>query len=258
MGVSRAGGLDLTTRQPDQEPEPRFDLSLILPAYDEAASIGRTIAEAQEYGRTRGLSLEILVAADGEDGTREIVAELARTEPSLRLLGTPERRGKGRGVREAASLARGAVIGYADADGKVPFAELDALLPWLADGFDGAIGTRAHPHSRIERRAPWFRRAGSRAFRLLRRAITGLSDFDDTQCGFKFFRRDAALRLFPLQKIDGYMFDVELLLLARDLGLKIREVPVRWRDDGDSRFDLVSGSLRDLGELIRIRRSTAR
>lgn len=198
------------------------------------------------------------MAADGNDGTREIVAELARAEPDLRLLGTPERRGKGRGVREAVALAQGDVIGYADADGKVPFSELDALLPWLADGFDGAIGTRAHPESRIERRPPWLRRAGSRAFRVLLSAVTGLRGYDDTQCGFKFFRRDAARRLFALQRIDGYMFDVELLILARDLGLRIREVPVRWRDDGDSRFDLVSGSLADLGELIRIRRSHVR
>lgn len=202
--------------------------------------------------------MEILVAADGDDGTRELVAGLAHSEPGLRVLGTRERQGKGRGVREAVALAQGDVIGYADADGKVPITELDTLLPWLGKGFDGAIGTRAHPESRIERRPPWLRRAGSRAFRVLLRAVTGLHDYDDTQCGFKFFRRDAARRLFALQRIDGYMFDVELLILARDLGLTIREVPVRWRDDGDSRFDLVSGSLADLGELIRIRRSRAR
>lgn len=199
--------------------------------------------------------MEILVAADGDDGTREIVRDLARSDPALQVLGTPRRQGKGKGVRDAAALARGAVIGYADADGKVPFDELDALLPWLEKGFDGAIGTRAHPESRIERHRSWYRRAGSRAFRVILRSITGLGGFDDSQCGFKFFRRDAALRLFALQRIDGYMFDVELLLLARDLGLKIREVPIRWRDDGDSRFDLVSGSLRDVGELIRIRKS---
>jgi dolichyl-phosphate beta-glucosyltransferase len=90
----------------------------------------------------------------------------------------------------------------------------------------------------------------------LMRAVTGLEGISDTQCGFKFFQRDVARKIFALQKIDGYMFDVEILLLAQRLGLEVREVPIRWRDNGDSRLQLVRGNLRNVRDLLRIRRAT--
>jgi dolichyl-phosphate beta-glucosyltransferase len=85
------------------------------------------------------------------------------------------------------------------------------------------------------------------------RTVTGLSDVQDTQCGFKFFPGPVARNLFGLQRINGYMFDVEILVLAHKLGYRIREVPIRWRDDGDSRLDIVAGNLRNARDILRIR-----
>lgn len=228
-------------------------LSLIVPAYNERARIGQTLREARAYLDRKGFAYEVLVAADGDDGTRELVAELAAADPRLHVLGGRERGGKGRGIRLAVARARGDLIGFVDADNKTAIEELDRLLPWFGEGYDLVIGSRAMPDSRIEVPAPLHRRLGSRAFGVAMHLTVGLWDLLDTQCGFKFFRGPVARDLFGRQRIDGYMFDVEILYLARRSGYRIKQVGVRWRDDGDSRLDLVAGNWRNLLDLLRIR-----
>src|SRR5215467_12640387 len=112
------------------------DISLILPAYNEARVIPRTIADAVRYFTGAGLRYEIIVAADGTDGTREAVREMARENAALQALGADRRRGKGLGIREAVAVASGAVIGYADADNKVPIEEYEKFRPLLAQGVE--------------------------------------------------------------------------------------------------------------------------
>jgi dolichyl-phosphate beta-glucosyltransferase len=228
-------------------------LSLILPAYNEARSIAETLRQVRQYLDAQGYGYEVIVAADGEDGTRELVAGLAGRDDRLSVLGSPGRGGKGRGIRLGVRAARGRVIGFADADNKTPISELEKLLPWLDRGYDLAIGSRGRPDARIECPQPWFRRLGSRAFALGMHSLLGMWDIHDTQCGFKFFRAPAARDLFARQRIDGYMFDVEVLHLARRSGYRIKEVGVRWRDDGDSRLRLVAGNWRNLLDVLRIR-----
>jgi dolichyl-phosphate beta-glucosyltransferase len=229
------------------------DVSLILPAFNEAATIAATIREAARYFRERGLRYEIIVAADGDDGTRERALEIAQQGEPVRVIGGKDRRGKGRGVREAMALARGDIAGYADADNKVPIEEFDKVRPWLSQGYDVAIGSRAMRESRIERRQPLYRRLGGKGFGVFMHALVGLAGITDTQCGFKFFTRAAAREIFSRQRIDGYMFDVEILVLARRLGYGIQQVPIRWRDDGDSRLALLRGNLRNVLDIFRIR-----
>lgn len=233
-------------------------LTLILPAYNESAVIRNTVTEAVEYFVRRGLSYEVIVVADGDDGTREIVMSMAQTNPAVRVMGSPERRGKGRGIREAVAVANGSIIGYADADNKVPIADYGQIEPWVTGEFDVVIGSRALSTSRVERKQPLYRRLGSQGFAFTMRAIVGLADINDTQCGFKFFKREVAVRLFQSQIIDGYMFDVEILSLAQRFGYSIKEVPIRWRDDRDSRLQLVAGNIRNVKDLLRIRASRQR
>jgi dolichyl-phosphate beta-glucosyltransferase len=234
------------------------DVSLILPAYNEAATIARTIRETGGYFRSRDLRYEIIVAADGGDGTRELALAAARQGEPVRVIGSQRRGGKGRGVREAMLLARGNIAGYADADNKVPIEEFDKFRPWLAQGYGVVIGSRAMQDSQIERRQPLYRQLGGKGFGLFMHAVVGLRGITDTQCGFKFFTRAAAREVFSRQQIDGYMFDVEILVLARRLGYGIQQVPIRWRDDGDSRLALVSGNLRNVADIFRIRAGARR
>jgi dolichyl-phosphate beta-glucosyltransferase len=231
------------------------DISLILPAFNEAATIRGTIEQARQYFSDRRLRFEIIVAADGEDGTREVVSEMASQDGRLQVFGDRLRLGKGRGVRLAVERASGSIIGYADADNKVPITELDRLLPILSVGFQVAVGSRGLIQSNILRKQPLYRQIGSWGFGLTMRVITGLYEITDTQCGFKFFLRDAAKNIFRLQQTDGYMFDVEILLIAQRLGYGIKEIPITWRDDGDSRLQLVSGNIRNVRDLFRIRRA---
>jgi dolichyl-phosphate beta-glucosyltransferase len=228
-------------------------LSLILPAYNEARRIRQTIEQTRTYLDRRRMTHEIIVAADGDDGTREVVADMARVDPRLSVLGDVERRGKGRGIRLGVARAVGQIIGFADADFKTPIEEMDKLLPWFHEGYDIVIGSRGVAESRIETPQPLHRRLGSRAFAWVMHLLLGLWHIHDTQCGFKFFRAPVARDLFGRQRIDGYMFDVEILHLAEQSGYHVKEVGVRWRDDGDSRLRLVAGNWRNMLDILRIR-----
>ena len=232
-------------------------LSVVVPAYNEVGRIDGTLDAIESHLGRRGSSYEVFVAADGDDGTRERAAERARADPRLRVLGSRERRGKGYGIRAAVALSRGAVVGFVDADDKTPFAEVDKLLPWLEQGWDVVVGSRAAEGAQLEARRPLHRRLGSFGFSLVLRVLLDVGGVRDTQCGFKFFRGDVARDLFGRQRIDGYMFDAEVLHLAARAGHRIKEVGVRWRDDGDTRLDLVSGNWRNLRDILRIRFGSA-
>lgn len=234
------------------------DVSLILPAFNEAQTIAATIREAARYFRERSIRYELIVPADGNDGTREAALEVAGEGEPVRVIGYHQRRGKGRAVREAMALSQGEIAGYADADNKVPIEEFDNIRPLLKQGYDVVIGSRNMRESRIERRQPLYRQLGGKAFGVFMHAAVGLPAITDTQCGFKFFTRAAAREIFTRQHIDGYMFDVEILALAESLGYRIRQVPIRWRDDGDSRLGLLSGNLRNAVDLVRIRMARSR
>ena len=227
-------------------------LSLVIPAYNEAARIAGTLQAAMRHLRSRHPDHEIIVVADGNDGTRERASEAAAGDPRVIVIGSPERRGKGCGVREGVLRARGRVVGFVDADDKTPIEEMEKLLPRLQQGDDVVIGSRGMADSRIEVRQPLHRQLGSRGFAALLWSL-GLRHVRDTPCGFKFFRGEAAQRLFRCQKLDGYMFDVEVLFLARRFGYRVGDVGVRWRDDGDSRLDLVSGNWSNLMDVLRVR-----
>lgn len=233
------------------------DVSLILPAYNESQTIVNTIREAHRYFQSRGLTSQIIVAADGNDGTREKARELTAEVPGIVVLGSAQRSGKGRGIRLGVEQATGEIIGFADADNKVPIDEFDKFLPLLRGKADFVIGTRARGKATIERPQPLYRQVGGRAFYLVMQFLIGLPGVADTQCGFKFFRHRLAKAVFANQTIDGYMYDVEIIALALRMGAVLEQVPIRWRDDADSRLDLVAGNIRNMQDIFRIRRRMA-
>jgi dolichyl-phosphate beta-glucosyltransferase len=233
------------------------DISLILPAYNESKTIVNTVREAHAYFQSRNLSSQIIVSADGTDGTREKSVELAGEIPGIIVLGSPRRSGKGRGIRLGVEQATGTIIGFADADNKVPIEEFDRFLPLLRDKADVVIGSRKRGAPTIEKPQPLYRQLGGWAFYFVMQSFIGLPGVSDTQCGFKFFRYELAKAVFAAQEIDGYMYDVEILALALRMGAKLEQVEVRWRDDADSRLDLVFGNIQNMKDILRIRRRLA-
>lgn len=214
-----------------------MELSLIIPAYNEAARIGPTLQRMHQYLAARPGHFEILVVDDGStDNTVALVTALAEELPGLHVLCCPANRGKGHAVRLGMLAATGRVRVFSDADGSTPIDELEPLLRVLATGGDIAIGSRYLPDSRVTRPQPWLRRVWSRlANRVVQHLL--LPGVADPHCGFKAFTA-AAARTFAACTVDGWSFDLEVLARAQRQGLRIREVPVRWENDARSKAHL--------------------
>ena len=169
----------------------------------------------------------------------------------LRLIDNPGNRGKGYSVRNGMLSARGRILIFSDADLSSPIEELPKLLDALTHGADIAIGSRWLRAEMQTQRQPLHRQLFGRIFNLMLRVTLGLQ-YKDTQCGFKLFRRDAARRVFPLQRLDGFSFDVEDLFIARQLGIPTIEVPVRWNNVEGTKVGIAQGIASFL-DLLRIR-----
>lgn len=194
-----------------------------------------------------------IVVEPGTDGTREIAAAAAARQPNLRCIANEEHRGKGFAVRTGMLAAGGSLLFYMDCDLSVPLREVAAFVRHFQAHPEAGvlIGNRQHAASQITRTQGWLRRRMGQTFnRILRRL--SLAGVADTQCGFKAFRRDAARAIFSRQRIDGFAFDVEVLLLARRLGFVVADLPVEWRNSPESKVHLVRDSLRMLLDTIRI------
>jgi dolichyl-phosphate beta-glucosyltransferase len=233
-------------------PEPGPRLSLIIPCYDEERRLPATLARVQEYLEAAPYPYEILVVDDGSrDGTAAVAEAAGAMNPRVRLLAYDGNRGKGFAVKYGALRAAGEWVLFSDADLSTPIEELEKFLPRLEAGADVVIGSRALAQSRLEVRQPWWRERAGRCMNFLIRRLSGLS-FPDTQCGFKLFSRRAAQDIFPSLLAEGWMFDVEALIIARKLGYRIEDVPVTWINSADSRVR-PSQIFRILRELFLIR-----
>jgi len=227
----------------------------VIPAYNESSRIRPTLDALLRHLQEQKWDAEILVVNDGSaDDTAKIVREYAQRHPEIRLLENPGNHGKGYSVRNGMLHARGDICLFTDADLSSPITEAQKLFDAIAQGADIAIGSRWLRVELQTERQPLYRQLFGRIFNLVLRVILGLR-FADTQCGFKAFRRDAALRIFPLQKIERWAFDPEILFLARRAGLQVEEVPVLWAHSGGTRLHPFRDGLRMFVEVLRIRRN---
>jgi dolichyl-phosphate beta-glucosyltransferase len=219
-----------------------LSLSIVIPAYNEEKRLPGSLDTILEYIGGRFEFVEVIVVDDGSrDGTSECVRHYATTHPAVRLLQNPGNRGKGYAVRHGMLEARGDWILFTDADLSAPISEIDRLFTAATSaGADVAIGSRALDRSLIGVHQPASREYAGRVFNFVMRLITGLS-FMDTQCGFKLYSSAAARRIFPKQQLDGFGFDVEDLFIARLLGIKVVETPVRWNNVEGTKVSLMNG-----------------
>lgn len=227
-----------------------MDLSIVIPAYNEALRLGPTLQRVVEYLRSQGLRYEVLVVDDGStDATSEVARKFSALD--VRLLRQDVNRGKGAVIRVGVLASRGREVLLLDADLSTPIEELEKLRPHLAEA-PVVLGSRAVAGSDISQHQPFYREMMGRTFNLIIRVL-GVRGLRDTQCGFKLLAGDVARQLFSELQIERFAYDVELVWLARKHGYRVVEVGVRWADSSSSRVDPVSDSLRMLWDVLVMR-----
>lgn len=231
-------------------PEPF--LSIVIPAHNEERRLPQTLEQVAVYVNKQAFAIEVLVVENGsQDATLKIAEDFAARQPAFRAI-HEERPGKGRAVQKGMLAAVGQYRFFADTDFSMPVGEISRFIPPVVDA-PVAIGSREAPGA-VRYNEPSYRHVTGRVFNTLIRLLV-LPNLQDTQCGFKMFRADAAMDLFPRQTLMGWSFDVELLYIARRRGYPILEVPVPWYFNPESKINVLRDSWRMFIDLLAIRRN---
>lgn len=234
-------------------------LSVVIPVFNEEKSIAETLRRVRAFFSLKNYSWECLVVSDGstdrtcERASEAIAALSPEASSNFRILSNPRNRGKGAAVRQGMLAASGRIILLTDVDLSSPIKEVEKLVLALEEGSDVAIGSRALRAPRADVQQNLRRRISGRLFNFFVRALL-LKGFYDTQCGFKCFRKEAAHRLFTQQTLDGFSFDVEILYLAVKNGMRVKEIPVMWRQGQDTKVKFFRDSFRMVRDLFLLRR----
>jgi dolichyl-phosphate beta-glucosyltransferase len=234
-------------------PANRPFLSIVIPALNEEMRLPGTLAKIDAFLQQQPYTSEVIVVENGSrDNTVAVVEAFAKEHPYVKLF-AGEPRGKGRAVKRGMLEACGEYRFICDADLSMPIEEVAKFLPPQLEHYDVAIGSReAEGAKRYEE--PIYRHLMGRINNFLVKLIA-VRGFEDTQCGFKSFHRRAAEDLFSVQRMNGIAFDVELLYIAQKRGYQIKEVPINWYYNADSKMRLVDDSLAMIMELFEIRRN---
>lgn len=225
-------------------------LSIIIPAHNEEKRLPRTLEQVFAFLEKQAYTAEVVVVENGSaDRTLEIAQSFAKKHSQLRILQNDER-GKGLAVRRGMLEARGQFRFICDADLSMPIEEIVKFIPPALTDFDVAIGSREAPGA-VRYNEPAYRHWGGRAINLIIRLLI-LPGLQDTQCGFKCFSAEASERLFKLQTLPGWSFDIELLFLARRADMRIHEIPIHWYFGEDSKVSAVRDALNMIRDIFRI------
>lgn len=227
-----------------------FDLSVVIPAYNEEGRLGPTLAAYDAYLLAAKRRAELIVVDDGSsDGTSAVARGMVARYAEIRLIRLAENRGKGYAVRSGIVNAMGRRILFADADGATPLSEVERLDAALDAGADVAIGSRAFLDAGVTIERRLYRHLIGRTYHRLVELLT-VRGIKDTQCGFKLFDGRVADDLFSRMRMSGFSFDVELLMMAQRRGYRIAEVPVNWSHQSGSKINLVLDSARMARDLF--------
>ena len=229
------------------------EISIIIPAYNEESRLPKYLDSILEYFANEDATYEILVVDDGStDSTKSVVVRYTEQNPNIKLINLLKNCGKGYAVKTGMLKANGKLRLFTDADGATPIKELDKLKRHIDDGAAVVIASRAMKDNSCNVMAHFHRRIIGAVFNFIVQILT-VKGIYDTQCGFKLFTESAAKSVFPLQQINGFGFDVELLFICHTKGYQIKEVPVNWTDIPKSKVKLFRDSWRMLNDVITIR-----
>lgn len=214
-------------------------LSVIIPAYKEGERIGHNLLEIEKYLDHKDFDYEVLMVVDGSpDNTAEIAGNYSSQVRNLKVINNPENHGKGYVVRQGLLEAKGDIRLFLDADGSTSITHLDKFLPEFEKGHDVVIGSRDIEGAFIQIHQPKYREVMGNMGNWLIRIVLGLWEYPDTQCGFKMMTGKAAEEIAGRMVVDRFGFDFELIILAKKLGFKIKQMPVRWLNEEGSTVGL--------------------
>ena len=229
-------------------------LSIVIPAFNEARRLPVALKKIATFCGALGFPFEVLVIVEkSSDGTLELASGIASSQANFQVIDNRVQRGKGFAVRSGMLKAKGEFVFYMDADLSVPLDEILAFLSFFekTPDVDLLVGNRKHAQSDIIKRQNWLRQKMGETFNSILRRVVRMQ-IRDTQCGFKAFRARAAQEIFSRQQIDGFAFDVEVLMLADKLGLRTADLPVQWVNSPQSKVRMFRDSLNMLRDVLRI------
>ena len=228
-------------------------LSVIIPAYNEEKRLSKTLFDIDNYLKAQSYDYEIIVVSDGsKDRTAGLVREMQSKIPNLKLIDNKQNHGKGFVVRQGMTEAKGEYRLFTDADNSTSIDQTEKMLPYFKQGFDIVIGSRDIKGAVLAEPQPLIRRFIGNVFNLMVQVLVGLWGIWDTQCGFKALSAKASQDILKKCRIDRWAFDPEILIIAKKSGYKIKEVPVVWVNDPDSKVKL-KGIIKMGFDLLRIR-----
>lgn len=230
-----------------------YSISVIVPCYNEGKNIQKTIRTIESYLKEHFQIFEIIAVNDGSIDDTEAKLRALEEIGSLKIVSFASNRGKGFAVRQGVLASQYEVVMFLDADLGIPIQELGKFLQEIKKSTDLVIASRFVPGLLVAEPVLWYRRLMEKIFRLLRMVVLGVYHVQDTQCGFKVFRRQLIESIFPLMQIERFAFDAELIFLAYKKGYSIKELPITLQNPANSSIRIVRDSLNMLGDLIKIR-----
>ena len=211
-------------------------LSVIIPAYNEEKRLSKTLEEIDKYLSKQNYDYEILVVNDGsKDKTAQVIRDRVSVIQNLRLIDNKKNNGKGYVVRQGMLEAKGEYRIFTDADNSTSIDQVEKMWPYFEAGFDIVFGSRDAKGAILDLPQSPLRRFLGEVFGFLTNLIVGTWGIADSQCGFKCFTKKAAENIFPKCKINRFAFDPEFFVIAKKLGYKIKEIPVYWENDPESK-----------------------
>ncbi len=231
-----------------------YDLSIVIPAYNEEKKIYRDIEAIYDYFRENFINGELIIVDDGSrDNTFNAASEFKNKYPTLKVLTYKQNRGKGYAVKTGILEASGKNILFADAGLCVPYKCVKLGIELLESGSDIAIGSRRTSETKIVQKQPLYRRLGSQIFHFLIKTFSVIPEgIQDTQCGFKLFKKEIAHKVFKRLFTEKFMWDIEMLRIAKKEKYKVGIFPVEWSNDPDTKFRPYIGSIENIIQILNI------
>lgn len=240
----------ITPLEPEKK-EFQYELSVVIPAFNEEKRLEKTLLQAQKFFNNQGFSYEIIVVDDGSTDKTSYISEKILKKSPHRVITLEHNKGKGFAVKTGVLASKGRYILFCDADGATPFTEFTSLKSAMGN-YHIAIGSRYLQKDSVKQYQPFYRIFSSRVINFFAQIFL-IDGITDTQCGFKIFRSDIGKQIFKLQKIERFAFDIEMLILARKFGYRIAEIPVEWFDQEGSKFSAKRDGIKTIYDFIRVK-----